>query len=182
MAHAPRAAKPRIHLDLPLMKLFLCLVSTLGACALPCQAKPFKLPVDKPAAAIEIPDAWNPTAIQRGYQTETNDKSVYLSVEWTDNPKDMTAIIDETDAMLKTHKVDLNKINRVDNKFKVNGLPAEELLYKGTDENGPALVSITFVTVGKAAVVFTYWASVDGNTKHKEELGKILNSLHPLGT
>lgn len=164
------------------MKLPLCILLALGACVLTCQAKPLKLPTDKPGATIDIPDAWNPTAIQRGYQTETRDKSVYLSVEWTDNATDMTAIIDETDVMLKSHKVNLNKANRVDNKFKLNSLPAEELLYKGTDEDGPALVSITFVTVGKAAVVFTYWASVDGNMKHREELGKILNSLHPLGS
>ena len=163
------------------MKLPSRVLLVWGLAALPCQAKPFKLPAAKPGATIDLPDGWNPVAIERGYQTETNDKSVYLSVEWTDNPQDMTAIIDETDAMLKGHKVELNKINRVDNKFKLNGLSAEELLYKGTDENGPALVSITFVTVGKSAVVFTYWASVDGNTKHKDELGKILNSLRPVG-
>ena len=81
----------------------------------------------------------------------------------------MTAIIDETDAMLKTHKVNLNKINRKDNKFKINGLPAEELLYNGRDEDGPTMVSITFVTIHKSAVVFTYWASIEGN---KEASGR----------
>ena len=160
------------------MKTFLCIALALAACVLPCQAKPFKLPAEKPLVSIDIPDAWNPVAIQRGYQTETNDKSVYLSVELTDNEKEMTTIIDETDAMLKSHKVDLNKVNRKDTRFKLNDFPAEEFLYLGRDEDGPTLVSITLVTVGKAAVVFTYWASVDGNSKHKEELGKILNSLH----
>ena len=161
------------------MKYLLCLLLVLGAHVLPCQAKSYKLPGDKPVASIEIPDAWNPTAIQRGYQMETTDKSVYLALEFADNEKDTTAIIDESDAMLKEHKVDLNKINRKDNKFKVNDLPAEEIMYLGRDEEGPALVSFTFVTVGKAVVVFTYWASVDGNTKHRDELGKILNSLRP---
>ena len=36
----------------------------------------------------------------------------------------------------------------------------------------PTMVSLTFVTIRKAAVVFTYWASVDGNKKHQAELGK----------
>ncbi len=162
------------------MKFLLCLALVLGAFVLPCQAKPYKLPGEKSVASIDIPDAWNPAAIPRGYQLQTNDKSVYLAIEVADNEKDTTTIIDESDAMLKEHKVDLNKVNRKDNRFKVNDLPAEEIMYLGRDEEGPALVSFTFVTVGKAMVVFTYWASVDGNTKHRDELGKILNSLHPV--
>ncbi len=163
------------------MKLPLFFLLAFTAAVSPCVAKEFKLPADKPVAIISIPDSWNPTAIGRGFQTQTADQDVYLSVEATTTEKEMTGIIDETDAMLKTHKVALNKVNVKDNKFKLNGLPAEELLYNGKDEDGPTMVSITFVTVGKAAVVFTYWASVEGNKKHQEELGKILNSLRPLG-
>ena len=164
------------------MKCLLCLLLTFAACVLSCQAKEFKLPADKPTVAIDIPDSWNPTIIQRGYQTQTTDQDVYLSIETTTSEKEMTAIIDDTDAMLKSHKVVLNKVNRKENKFKLNGLPAEEILYNGRDEDGPTMVSFTFVTVGKAAVVFTYWASVDGNKKHQEELGKILNSLRSLSS
>ena len=162
------------------MKLLVCLSLAFAAFIFSCAAKEYKLPADKPTVAIDIPDAWTPTAIQRGYQTQTADQDVYLSIEMTSNEKEMTTIIDETDTMLKSHKVVLDKANRKDNKFKLNDLPAEEILYNGHDEDGPTMVSITFVTVRKSAVVFTYWASVEGNKKHQEELGKILNSLRLL--
>ena len=162
------------------MKLTVCLIIIMLSGILPSKAKELKLPAEKPVATIDIPEAWNPTPIQKGYQTQTADQEVYLSVETTATPSEMTAIIDQTDAMLRSHKVVLDKARMKDNKFTLNGLPAEELLYNGHDEDGPTLVSITFVTVRKAAVVFTYWTSVDGNKKHQTELGKILNSLHPV--
>ncbi len=162
------------------MKLPVCLLLALWGCVLPCQAKEFKLPTDKPVASIDIPDTWNPTAIQKGFQTQTADQSVYLSIEVAASPDEMTAVIDQTDAMLKSHKVVLDKAKMKDHKFTLGGLPAEELLYTGRDEDGPTLVSITFVTIRKAAVVFTYWASVDGSKKHQAELGKILKSLKPV--
>lgn len=179
-AQISRARRPESATLSDLMKTLVCLVFAFAAAISAGSAKEFKLPADKPVASIDIPDAWNPTAIQRGYQTQTADQEVYLSIETTSDEKEMSAIIDETDAMLKSHKVVLNKVNRKDNKFKVNGLPAEELLYNGKDEDGPTMVSITFVTIRKAAVVFTYWASVEGNKKHQDELGKILNSLRAL--
>lgn len=163
------------------MKCPVYLLSVLLCCVSPCPAKEFKLPAEKPVASIDIPDAWSPAAIQKGYQMQTTDQAIYLSVETTATPTEMTAIIDQTDALLKSHKVVLNKPGMRDNKFTLNGLPAEELLYNGHDEDGPTMVSITFVTIGKAAVVFTYWASVEGNKKHQAELGKILNSLHAVG-
>ena len=161
------------------MKFSARLLIVLLWCASPCRAKEFKLPAEKPVASIDIPDTWNPTVIQKGYQMQTVDQTVYLSVETTANPAEMTAVIDQTDALLKSHKVVLEKGRMKDNKFTLNGLPAEELLYNGHDEDGATLVSITFVTIHKSAVVLTYWASVDGNKKHQSELGKILNSLHP---
>ncbi len=164
------------------MKTLICTVLASAMFIFSCAAKEYKLPADKPTVAIDIPDSWSPTAIQKGYQTQTADQTVYLSIEMTASEKEMTATIDETDTMLKSHKVVLDKPNRKDNKFKLNGLPSEEILYNGHDEDGPTMVSITFVTVRKTAVVFTYWASVDGNKKHQEELGKILNSLRLLGS
>ena len=164
------------------MKTFICTVLASFAFIFSGVAKDYKLPADKPTVAIDIPDSWAPAAIERGYQTQTADQDVYLSIEMTANEKEMQAVIDETDTMLKSHKVVLDKPNRKDNKFKLNGLPAEEILYNGHDEDGPTMVSITFVTVRKSALVLTYWASVNGNKKHQAELGKILNSIRLLGS
>ena len=151
----------------------LCSLVLVGHAA----AGEFKLPVGKPVATVEVPDAWQPEAIKRGVQAQTEDSTVYLSVEGTTDAADMSKIIDESDAMLKTRKVSLNRVSYKDNRYKLSDLPAEELAYTGRDEDGAVTVVFTFVTVGDGAVVFTYWASVEGDKKHRSELTKIMNSL-----
>ena len=159
-----------MRLPYPFVLLAACLV-------VQARATEFKLPPTKSVASIDIAPAWKPEAIVRGVQAQTEDSTVYLSVEGTTDAGEMGKIIDESDAMLKTRKVVLSRTTRKDNKFDFNGLPAEELVYSGRDEDGPVTVSFTFVTVRNAAVVITYWASVDGDKKHRAEVSKILGSL-----
>ncbi len=143
-------------------------------------AKELKLPVGKPVVSIDIADDWNPEFITRGVQAETTDRSVYLAIEVTADPKEMSTIIDESDTMLKTRKVTLDRSSRRDNKFKIKNFPAEELIFTGTDENGPVTVSFTFVTLRDAAVVLTYWASTPAHHKYQPALGKIFDSIKML--
>ncbi len=159
-------------MKMPLLAVVLALFWTQGAFA-----KEFKLPDDNPVASINLPDSWKPEAIEKGVQGQTADNAVYLSVETTTSEKEMTAIIDDTFARLKEHKVDLSHTVKSERKFLINGLPADELLYDGKDEDGPTMVSITFVTVGKTTLVLTYWASADSNKKHEPEIEKVLISL-----
>ena len=137
----------------------------------------FKLPTSTPAATITIPDAWKPEAIDKGVQAQTDDNDVYLSIEATRTEKDMNAIIDGTYAMLKDHKVILDMAHKKEDKFQINGLPADELVMQGQDETGPTMVSITFVTTKDATLVFTYWASPEGDKKHSKELAAIVQSI-----
>ena len=159
------------------MRTPLLLVLFTVLCTTHANAVEFKLPPGKPIATIDINVAWKPEAVTRGVQAQSEDGTVYLSVEGTADAGEMGKIIDESDAMLKTHKVELSRLTRKDNKFKLNGLPAEELVYSGRDEDGPVTVSFTFVVIRECAVVITYWASIDGNKKHQAEVGKMLASL-----
>ena len=140
-------------------------------------AKEYKLPDARPVATVNVPDTWNPQPIEKGVQGQTADNSVYLSVETTADEKAMNEIIDDTIQVLKEHKVELDHHVKKEHKFLINGLPADELLYDGKDEDGPTMVSITFVNVGKTTLVLTYWASADGTKKHETEVGKILASI-----
>ena len=158
--------------------LFIALIASL--CLQTVAAKEFKLPDAKPVASIVLPDAWKPESIEKGVQGQTADSAVYLSVETTNNENGMDAIIDDTFAMLKEHKAELNRTVKRETKFLINGLPADELLYDGKDQDGPTMVSITFVTIGKTALVLTYWASAEGNKAHQAEVGKILASIKAL--
>ncbi|MGZ4985585.1 MAG: DcrB-related protein [Chthoniobacterales bacterium] len=142
------------------------------------QAKTLKLPNEEfPIASINIPDSWEPEEINNGVAGTSDDGAVYLSVVAVGTDKGMKAELDDTFAMLKEHDVDLDQASKKENKFKINGLDAEELVFQGKDEDGPASVSITFVTIKDKILILTYWVSTEEEKKHQEEVGKIISSL-----
>ncbi len=154
----------------PVALLLFCQCSALVA-------KEFRLPDAKPVATVNIPDTWKPVLIEKGVQGQTADNSVYLSVETATTAEGMSGIVDDTFAVLKEHNVDLDHHVKKENKFLINGLPADELLYDGKDEDGSTMVSITFVNIGKTTLVLTYWASTEGTKKHESEISKLLATI-----
>lgn len=142
------------------------------------EAKTLKVPNDEfPIASIDIPDSWEPDEVNNGVAGTSDDGAVYLSVVAVGSEKGMKAELDDTFAMLKEHDVELKQDSKKENKFKINGLDAEEMIFQGEDEDGPASVSITFVTIKDKLLVITYWVSTEDEKKHSEEVGKIVNSL-----
>ena len=159
--------------------LTLLLAASLGVIS--AHAKTMKLPNDDFAiASINIPDSWEPEEVTNGVAGNSPDKAVYLSVVAVGSEKGMKAEIDDTFEMLKEHNVELDEKSKKENKFKINGLDAEELLYQGKDEDGAAGISITFVTMKDKLIIMTYWVSTAEEKKHQEEVGKIVNSLYAL--
>jgi hypothetical protein len=128
-------------------------------------------------ASIDFPDSWESDEITNGVAGTSADGAVYLAVVGVGSAKGMDAEIDDTFAMLKEHNVTLDESSKKENKFKINGLDAEELLYQGKDEDGPAAVSITIVTIKDKVIVLTYWVSTKDEKKHQEEVSKIIKSL-----
>jgi hypothetical protein len=162
------------------MKTSFLTLSLAALIAVSAQAKTMKLPDDdKPVATITIPDSWDPDAIENGVAGTSDDDAVYLAAVAVSSKKGMDAEIEDTFAMLKEHNVDLDQSTKKENKFKINGLDAEELLFQGKDEDGPAAVSITFVPVKDSVVVLTYWVSTKEEAKHQAEVGTIVSSLKP---
>lgn len=144
------------------------------------QAKPLKVPNDEfPIASITFPDDWDQEEINNGVAGTSADGDVYLAVVAVGNEKGMEAELDDTFEMLKEHNVELDEKSKKEQKFKINGLDANELVFQGKDEDGPASISITFVTVKDKVLVLTYWVSSDKEKEHQEEVGKIVNSLKP---
>jgi len=130
-------------------------------------------------ASIDIPDSWEPGEITNGVAGTSADGAVYLAVVAVGSKKGMDAEIEDTFAMLKERNVTLDESSKKENKFKINGLDAEELLYQGEDEDGPAAISITFVPMKDKVIVLTYWVSTKDEKKHQVEVGKIVQSLKP---
>jgi hypothetical protein len=157
------------------------LLLTLSACALlagSASAKDFKLPnEDFGIATISIPDSWKPSEIDNGVEATSPDDAVYIAADAVGSDKGVDAEIDDTFKMLKEHKVKLDQSSKKENKFKINGLDADELLFQGTDEDGPTAVSIVFVTVKDKLVVLTYWVTTAEEKKNYDTVMKIVNSL-----
>ncbi|MDQ6765986.1 MAG: hypothetical protein M3Z22_07805, partial [Verrucomicrobiota bacterium] len=114
-----------------------------------------------------------------GVAAESEDEAVYLAVVAVAGEKGMAAEIEDTFTMLKEHNVELDQNSKKENKFKINDLDADELLFQGKDEDGPTSVSIVFVPVKDKVVVLTYWVSTEEEKKHQEEVGAIVKSLKP---
>src|SRR3978361_582380 len=161
-----------------MIKSLLTILAIASLSTISAHAKTMKVPNDDFAiASINIPDDWDPEEITNGVAGTSDDEAVYLAVVAVGSDKGMNAEIDDTFAMLKEHNVELDKSSKKENKFKINGLDAEEMLYQGKDEDGPTAVSITFVTLKDKLIVLTYWVSTADEKKHSEEVQKILKSL-----
>ncbi len=140
-------------------------------------AKDFKLPEKKPVLSVTIPDDWDPEEIDHGVKGQSEDDAVFLSIESTKSEKGMEAIMTSTFDMLKEHKVEFDKDSKKTQKFKIAGQDAEEMIFSGKDEDGPATISITLFTVGSDVFVLTYWATTEKAEKHMPDVGTIVKSM-----
>ncbi len=143
-------------------------------------AKTMKLGASgKPVATIDIPDSWEPSEIENGVECQSDDDAVYLAATAVSSKKGMDAEIDDTFNMLKAHNVELNEGSKHERKFKIKGMDAEEMMFEGKDEDGPAIISITFIPVKESVVVVTYWANTDKAEKNQGAVAKIASSIKP---
>ena len=157
------------------LSIFLALTAALSLSA---SAKDLKIPNDDFAvASITLPNSWKPEAIDKGYEAQSPDDAIYLSVVAVGSEKGMNAEIEDTFKFLEEHKVKLDEKSKKEQKFTVNGFEAQELVFDGKDEDGPATISIAFVPIKKKVLIFTYWASKSDEDKHTKEIAKILDSL-----
>ena len=146
----------------------------------PASAEEFKVPSKHPVLSVTFPDSWKPEEIDRGVQGQTADSAVYLSVEATKNEKGVNEIIDGTFDMFKEHKVEVDKASKKTNKMEIAGVPAEESVYTGKDEDGPTVISLTILQIDDTVVILSYWASTDSETKYHAAIAKIVGSMHQL--
>jgi hypothetical protein len=161
-----------------MIKPILSLIAVSSLLVAPIFAKTLKLPNDEfPIASISFPDDWEPEDIDNGVAGQSPDSAVYLAAVAVGNEKGMNAELDDTFEFLKEHKVELDKSTKKENKFKLNGVEVDELIYHGKDEDGPTSVSISFVPIKDKIVVVTYWVTTAKEEKHQEEVGKIVKSL-----
>jgi hypothetical protein len=141
-------------------------------------AKEFKLPnADFAIASVDIPDSWEPEAIDNGVEAQTKDTSFYLSIVAAGTGKSVEEDISATEDMIKEHKVKIDESSQKTGKGKVNGFDTESFTIKGKDEDGPCTVTILLVSIKDKVLIFTYWFTDSELSKHEKEVDAIQSSL-----
>ncbi len=159
-------------------KSILTIIAVAAVALLSAEAKTIKIPsADQAVASITFPDDWDVEEMEGGVGADSADDHVYLAAVVVKDETNMNSQIDEVFEMLKEHNVELDNDSKKENKFKINGMEATELLFQGKDEDGPCGVSISFVPVKNNLVILTYWVTTAEEAKHQATVGKIVNSL-----
>ena len=161
-------------------KRILTIIAVAAVALLSAEAKTVKIPsADEAVASITFPDDWDVEEMEGGVGADSADDHVYLAAVVVKDETDMNSQIDDVFEMLKEHNVELDTESKKENKFKINGMEATELLFQGKDEDGPCGVSISFVPVKNNLVILTYWVTTAEEAKHQATVGKIVSSLKP---
>lgn len=143
-------------------------------------AKTYSIPDPNPVAVITLPDDWESSEIDKGVQSTSEDETVYVSVEVTEL-KDAAKSIADAVAWLKEKKVVIDPATVAKKPFAINGLDGVQVTWTGTDEDGPANISLTLLGVTETkGLVLTYWASPKGEKDNIAALSGIIESLKGL--
>ena len=143
-------------------------------------AKAFKLGDDVGVAWISIPDQWEPKPIDDGVEGTSPDKETYVAAEIVEAAELEDAVREELQFFDK-QKIKLKENTKTEKKMEFSGLPAYDVAWEATDEDGPTHVSATFIKLdGKKVMMVTYWGSPAGEKSNGKELQEISQSVKPI--
>jgi hypothetical protein len=164
-----------------LMTRIFCAFLFAIALAVPASAKTYNIPESNPLISIEAPDAgWEVKKIERGIDLNSDDDEVYLAIEGIDKDN-ASEVMGEAIAFLSRSGVKIDSTSEKRAEGKLNGLATLDFGWTGTDKDGDVVVHLTIVKLAPGkAVLFTYWASPEGDKKYDPVTGKILSSLKPV--
>ncbi len=159
---------------LAIATLVLALFTTLAP------AGTIKIPADKPAASVNIPDSWEPEEDEGGVLAESPDNVATIFLELVADEKEMEAAIESSLEWLVTdHEVKVDAATKEEKDFEDGGRKWSRISWSAeSKEWGPAVVGFLFSEVGDGKVLtITYWISKKDSEKSLETLGKIFSSV-----
>lgn len=139
-----------------------------------------KLPEDKPAATVSIPDSWEPEKSEDGILAESADNVATIYLEVVADEKQMDSVIEESLKWLtEDHEVKVDAATKETKDFEDSGRKWSLISWSGeSKEWGPAVIGFLFTEVGDGKVLtITYWISKKDSEKSLETLGKIFSSV-----
>ena len=146
--------------------------------ASPALAAAFNIPDTSPLATVTVPDKdWKATKIERGIELETEDDEVYLAIEAVEL-KDLKQIVAQAMIVLQRGGVTIDPSTEKQVSGKLLGHQYDDIGWKGKDKDGDVMIHLGVLTVNATnAIMFTYWASPDGDKQYDPAIKKIIESL-----
>lgn len=171
-------------MHLPHMKTTIIAV-TLALTLFPAlaSAETIKLPEDKPAVSVNIPDSWEPEEDEDGILAESPDNVATIYLEVVANEKEMNTVIEDSLTWLtEDHEVKVDAASKEEKDFEDSGRKWSRISWSGNSKEwGPAVIGFLFTEVGDGKVLtITYWISKEDSEKSLETLGKIFSSVKSL--
>jgi hypothetical protein len=140
-------------------------------------AKTAKLTPADTVAALDFPDSWKISNIKRGLQAKSPDEEVYVWAELVP-PDEVDTVQKEHDAYFEKQKVTISQAEP-DGK-EVDGRKWAFITPKATYKGEPTIIRYIIINPKVASgkiVVFTYWASPEGDKNYDKEMDGVINSL-----
>ena len=158
----------------------LLMVLCLFAGAHAALAKTMTFPAKEPAASVTIPDKWKVKSIEYGFEAKSPNDDIYFSVE-TARGKSIDKMVDGADIWMRDNKI-LVKPNPEQRMINFGGIDGFTIKYQATDENGPTVIVLIFMTLEpkKDVVLMTFWGSEEEQAARQDDINLILSSIKAL--
>jgi hypothetical protein len=159
-----------------IMRSFIFLLATLFTLVI-AHAGPMEVRPSKPIAEFDVPDDWKSSRVERGFQAVSKDEEVYFWLE-VYTPDQFQAIIAEHNAYWKEQGVVISSSDT--QTHNENGQELTMTTEHATWKGEPTVLYYAEFQLGlpsKSNIVFTYWASPEGDKAYNKEVGDVLASL-----
>lgn len=166
-----------------MFKTLIAITALLTCCAQFASAGTIKIPKDKPAMTVSVPDSWKPEPTDDGIAVESPDQVATIFFEVTDAKEIETLISDNIEWLTKEQKVKISDATKKEGEFSANGMDWKKISWDGeSKEWGPSSVGFMFTKVGGNKILtVTYWITKKDAEKQTEALNKIMDSIKPVG-
>ncbi len=144
-------------------------------------AKTLKLPTEKPAVQVTVPDSYKPEESDNGYTCESKDEAVTMYFETTPMKGMDSLISDNVDYLLK-QGVTIDADSKKTTDFEANGMKVGSVSWSAKQKGyGDEIVTMYFAKLDENTMfIITYWVTTQGQKEHKDEVAKIFDSIKPL--
>ena len=140
-------------------------------------AKTAKLTPSETVASLDFPDSWKVSNIKRGLQAKSPDEEIYVWAELVPSDE-VDTVQKEHDDYFEKQKVTMAKADPVPKD--VDGRRWAFIEPQSTWKGKPTVVRYIIIDPKVASgkiVVFTYWASPEGDKNYDKEMDGVINSL-----